>query len=208
MDFSEVNFNIKEIGNWPRKIKIGVISILSVISMVLFWSFLIVDLNEDLERKESKEKSIKTTFESKQRKASQLKDYRGQYDEILSSLNSVIKQLPSSAEIPNLLTAISIIGKKNGLKFIHFEPKGRVNQDYYIIYPIKIKVVGKFIELGSFISDIAAIPRIVTIHDIVIKPTSKYSKDRSVEMEATIKTYSENKEPVKNKSKSRRKGRK
>lgn len=199
--------DLKDFGAWPIQIKAVATALVAIIAAAGFWYFLIIDIENTISAKQAEEGVLKESFEVKQRKASQLKDYRGQYDEIQMSLDGVIKQLPTSAEIAFLLTDISTAGKSNGLNFELFKPMPKIAQDFYSIHPIEIKVTGSFNEIASFVSEIAAMPRIVTIHNISIKQSVDYIKSNKLTMDATIKTYSENEDSKeKNKLKNKKAG--
>lgn len=196
MNLSEVNWDINSAGSWPTPIKIiaGVIvSLLVVIADVYYISLPQLD---ELEVLEKEEEALKTSFESKQRKAINLPDYRAQLEQIESSLGEMLKQMPTKAEVANLLVDISQTGLASGLEFKLFQPSGEVRKEFYSELPINIQVVGQYEELGLFVSGLASLPRIVTVHNVNIAPIGKSDKEAkdgkgSLSMSAVIKTYNE-----------------
>ena len=196
MNLSEVNWDINAAGSWPTPIKIiaGVIvSLLVVIADVYYVSMPQLD---ELEVLEKDEEALKTSFESKQKKAINLPDYRAQLEQIESSLGEMLKQMPTKAEVANLLVDISQTGLASGLEFKLFQPSGEIRKEFYSELPINIQVVGQYEELGLFVSGLASLPRIVTVHNVNIAPTGKSDKDAKdskglMSMSAVIKTYNE-----------------
>ncbi len=201
MNLSEVNWDVNAAGSWPFPVKIATIVLFSVLVMSLFIYFVTLDQLDELEQLEQKEQTLKKSFEVKQRKAINLPDYRDQLKQIEASLGEMIKQMPTKAEVANLLIDISQTGLASGLEFRLFKPANSLRKDFYSELPINIQVEGKYDELGLFVSGLAALPRIVTVHDVVISPL----KGSLLSMKAVIKTYNE--ESVKKKKKKGRRGR-
>jgi type IV pilus assembly protein PilO len=197
MKFAELkqqiqNLDMKDVGNWPMVIKGGAIVILcAVVLAVGFW-FDTRNQMDDLKKAEKKEETLKADFEAKQHKAANLAIYKQQMEEMKRSFGTMLRQLPSKTEIAELLVDISQTGLTNGLEFELFKPEAEVPADFYAVLPIKIKVSGDYHEFGKFVSDIAVLPRIVTLHDINIMPNKdnkKNSKSENLVMEVTAKTY-------------------
>lgn len=194
MNLSEIDWDLNAAGGWPTPIKIAagvVVSLLVVIADVYYVTTPQLDELEVLEREEG---SLKTTFEAKQKKAINLQDYRDQLAQIESSLGEMLKQMPTKAEVANLLVDISQTGLASGLEFKLFQPGAPVPKEFYSELPINIKVVGRYEELGLFVSGVAALPRIVTVHNVEIEPLGRAENQASnsaMNMSATIKTYNE-----------------
>ncbi len=201
MNLSEVNWDFEAAGTWPYPIKAAAIVIICLMVIAAGYYFITTDQLAELETLEQKEQTLRTSFEMKQKKAVNLQDYRDQLKQIEASLGEMIKQMPTKAEVANLLVDISQTGLASGLEFKLFQPSGEVRKDFYSELPIKIQVLGQYEELGLFISGLASLPRIVTVHDVSIKPT----KDKDLTMSAVVKTYNEGVEPAKKSKKSRRK---
>lgn len=199
MNLSEVNWDLNAAGSWPTPIKAAAIVLISMLVAVGGVYSIHMPQLEELDALEQEEGSLKTSFESKQKKAINLQDYRDQLAQIEMSLAEMLKQMPTKAEVASLLIDISQTGLASGLEFKLFQPSGEVRKDFYSELPISIQVVGKFEELGLFVSGVAALPRIVTVHDVNIAPLSKdvkVDKDSAGQllMSAVIKTYNEGSE--------------
>ena len=139
----------------------------------------------ELERKEAQENELKQTFEIKQRKAANLDAYKAQLAEMERSFGAMLRQLPNKTEVAELLVDVSQTGIASGLEFQLFQPSNEVKKEFYAELPIKIRVVGNYREFGDFVSSLAALPRIVTLHNINL------TRDKSnvLTMDATAKTY-------------------
>lgn len=159
--------------------------IISVI-WIIGYQLVIVDDLEVLATTESKEQQLRTDFETKQKRASQLPQYRAQMEEMQRSFSILLRQLPSDTEIPGLILDISEKGLSNGLELELFEPQDEVQMEFYAEKPIKIIAKGSYRELATFVSDISGLSRIVTINNIDLKPEEKSERLR---LEATLKTY-------------------
>ncbi len=195
MNLSEINWDINAAGTWPTPLKLGVIFIVSIlVGMGGFYYVTLTQLDE-LTAMENQEVELKTTFETKQKKSINLADYRSQLDLIEASLGEMLKQMPTKAEVASLLVDISQTGLASGLEFKLFQPSPEVRKDFYSELPIAIEVVGKYEELGLFVSGLASLPRIVTVHDVKLSPVSgkpgAEKKENRVSMSAVIKTYNE-----------------
>ena len=188
MNLSEVNWDFNAAGTWPLPIKIATIVLVSVLVAAAGVYYITLDQLNELEQLENKEQELRKTFATKQKKAINLPDYREQFKQIEASLSEMIKQMPTKAEVANLLIDISQTGLASGLEFRLFQPSGVIRKDFYSELPIKIKVIGEYQELGLFVSGLASLPRIVTVHNIDISPEKSNSL---LVMNATIKTYNE-----------------
>lgn len=190
MNLSEINWDVNSAGSWPTPLKIIVVLIISALTAVAGVYFVTLPQLDELDILEKQEASLKTAFEVKQKKAVNLQDYRDQLDQIEASLGEMLKQMPTKAEVASLLVDISQTGLASGLEFKLFQPSAEINREFYSELPIGIQVVGKYEELGMFVSGLASLPRIVTVHDVVMTPLGKEGKDGMM-MTATIKTYNE-----------------
>ena len=130
----------------------------------------------------------RTTFENKQRKAANYDAYKAQLAQIEQSFGTMLRQLPGETEIPSLIVDISQTGLAAGLQEKLFVPQPEIPKDFYAEKPIKIRLTGGYHEIGNFVSGIAALPRIVTLHDITITPENQESFD-NLSMEVTAQTY-------------------
>lgn len=179
------NLDPDNIGNWPVLVR-GLI-LFSVAAAVLAAGFYFDTQNQlkVLEREEAKEQTLKKDFETKQAKAVNLEAYQAQMVEMEESFGTMLRQLPSKTEVADLLVDITQTGLASGLEFDLFKPNNESPKEFYAELPISIKVKGDYHDLGSFVSGIAALPRIVTMHNIELKS----SNVGELSMSATAKTY-------------------
>lgn len=183
------NLDINDVGRWPflfRGIFVGLVFM--VVASAGTYFFVFEQKMPVLERAQSEEEQLRAEFEGKQRKASNFGAYQEQLAEIERSFGTMLQQLPGKTEIPNLLVDISQTGMAAGLEEKLFQPLGEVRKDFYAEKPIKISLNGSYHEFGMFVSDIAALPRIVTLHDIEILPANRDGGDKLV-LNVTAKTY-------------------
>ncbi len=188
-NLNDLDFN--DAGSWPLPIKVAAI-VLACIGVLAAGFFLDTkDQITNLESVEKKEVTLKSDFKSKQNKAVNLPLYKKQMEEMERSFGAMLRQLPSKTEVAELLVDVSQTGLSNGLKFQLFKPKDEIPAEFYAELPIQLKVTGEFHEFGKFVSNVAGLPRIVTLQEIAIEPVSKGGKLNKGElvMNATAKTY-------------------
>ena len=183
------SLDVNDIGRWPFVFRTAVIGIafLVVVGLGIYW-FIIQDKAPQLERAQQEEKDYRDTFENKQRKAANYDAYKAQLSEIEQSFGTMLRQLPGETEIPSLIVDISQTGLAAGLQEKLFQPQAEIPKDFYAEKPIKIQLSGGYHEIANFVSGIAALPRIVTLHDIVITPEDPDQYDR-LNLEVTAQTY-------------------
>ncbi len=187
MNFSDLNeLDLNNIANWPLPARIAVIAMVFVGVLGLGYWLDIKDQRISLEKAESKETELRQTFETKAKKAANLAAYEQQLDEMKASFGAMLRQLPNKTEVAELLVDISQTGLASGLEFELFKPQGEVPREFYAELPISIRVKGDYHEFGSFISGVAALPRIVTVHDIQMAPSADGGR---LTMEMLAKTY-------------------
>lgn len=182
------------VGSWPVSIKAIAVGIVCLGVVGLGYWFDTRAQIEALEKDQRKEVELKKTFEEKQAKAVSLNAYKKQMEEMQKVFGEMLRQLPSKTEVAALLVDISQVGVAAGLEFELFKPEPEIPMEFYAELPIKIRVNGNYHQFGGFVSGIAALPRIVTLHDFVISQVkdakSKDSKRKgALIMEATAKTY-------------------
>ena len=176
-------------GRWPLPFRMVAIGLAFVLVFSLgVWYFVIEQDQPLLERAKREESELRTTFEDRQHKAANFDSYRDQLADIERDFGAMLRQLPGKTEVPNLLVDISQTGLGAGLEEKLFQPTGEIQKDFYAELPIKLRYTGSFHELGNFVSGIAALPRIVTLHDITIKPVDDKSVDE-LTLDVTAKTY-------------------
>ncbi|MGD2052691.1 MAG: type 4a pilus biogenesis protein PilO [Gammaproteobacteria bacterium] len=188
-DLNELDVNdIKRIGTAPAVVKIILIVFLCIIVAVAGYFLVITPKVEELGKVENEEKNLRITFDEKAAKAANLDAYKQQLDEMRQSFGALLRQLPNRTEIETLLTDISQTGISSGLEIELFKPEGLIPKDFYAEYPIKLKVTGRYHQFAQFVSGVAALPRIVTLQNIEIKPAEKDSGVK-LSMELTAVTY-------------------
>jgi len=177
-------------GRWPLPIRIGAVAaIFFLVVAVGFYWFVIDKEFPLLERAEAEEIDLRGQFEDRQRKAANFDAYRAQLAEIERDFGAMLRQLPGKTEVPSLLVDISQTGLGAGLEEQLWQPTLEVQKDFYAELPIKLRYTGSYHEFGNFVSGIAALPRIVTLHDITIRPASSEGSPDELTLDATAKTY-------------------
>ena len=163
------NLDARDVGRWPfvfRALAVGLVFV--IVTGLLVWQFVYKGNLPDLRKVEAEEQQLWNTFDTKQRKAANLEAYRQQLAEIERSFGAMLRQLPGKTEVPSLLVDISQTGLAAGLQEKLFQPGSESRREFYAELPIKIRLTGGYHEFGAFVSGIAALPRIVTLHDIQI----------------------------------------
>ena len=198
MDLKELNnLDFSTIGDWPPLAKgILILFLCAVLAGGWYWFFTLEQLDR-LSRVEAQETELRATFESKQRLAANLETHREQLAQMEEFLQDLLRQLPGSAEVAALLVDVSQTGLSAGLTFELFQPTAEVSKSFYAELPIQVQVTGNYHELGNFISGLAALPRIVTVHEVAITtPDKKDPRNpppapvaNKLSMRATVKTY-------------------
>jgi type IV pilus assembly protein PilO len=159
----------RDVGRWPLAFRaLGVALVFLITTALLIYYFVNRGNLEDLRKAETVQQSLWQTFDQKQRKAANLEAYRQQLAEIERTFGAMLRQLPGKTEVPSLLIDISQTGLAAGLEERLFQPGAESGKDFYAELPIKIQLSGGYHEFGLFVSGIAALPRIVTLHDIEI----------------------------------------
>ena len=183
------NLDVNDVGRWPFAFRAAVIAIVfAAVSGLGFYTFVVKDRMPHLERVRAEEGDLRLTFENKQRKAANYDAYKAQLAQIEQSFGTMLRQLPGETEIPSLIVDISQTGLAAGLQEKLFQPQAEIRRDFYAEKPIRIRLSGGYHEIANFVSGIAALPRIVTLHDINIVSEGKGSFD-SLSLEVTAKTY-------------------
>lgn len=183
-DLNNLDLDFQNVGNWPVALKaIATVIVCAAVLGAGYW-FVTQDQLIALENSEKKEKELKQTFETKQAKAINLDAYKQQMVEMQSTFGTMLRQLPSKTEVAGLLVDISQTGLASGLEFELFQPGGEAPAEFYAELPINIRVTGNYHRFGNFVSGVASLPRIVTLHNISIKPSGD-----GFTMDAMAKTY-------------------
>jgi type IV pilus assembly protein PilO len=180
------NIDVNNMGSWPVPVKItGILIVCAIILFAGFW-FLIQGELETYGDAQKKEAALRETYMNKKGLAVNLPAYKLQMEEMEQTFGSLLRQLPNTTEVPDLLVDITQAGLGRGLEFTLFRPEKEQPKDFYAEMPISVEVRGNYHELAQFVSDVAALPRIVTFGDININATGK---DNKLTMSAKAKTY-------------------
>ena len=181
-------------GRWPLTALAGAVgATFLVLTLLLIYLFVWQDVRPELQQKEVQELSLRQEFEQKHAQAVNLAVYKQQLKDLRRSFGALLRQLPGKTEVPNLLVDISQTALAAGLQQKLFQPEPEQEKDFYAELPIKMELTGNYHQFGEFVSGIAALPRIVTLHDIQIKPATatggKSGGYDDLTLTLTAKTY-------------------
>ncbi|MGI9281169.1 MAG: type 4a pilus biogenesis protein PilO [Endozoicomonas sp.] len=184
LDLGELD--LENVGGWPLPVRI--IACVLTLGVVLFLGYQLhlSNLQKSYESVISKEKELKDQFRVKAFQAANLDSYRVQMEEMEASFGALVKQLPSDTEVPGLLEDITFTGRGAGLTFETIKLQPEKATEFYIELPISISVSGNYHDIGSFVSGVASLPRIVTLHDFSITPERN---GQILKMEILARTY-------------------
>ena len=191
------NLDRNNIGGWPKAVKFFFATLIVAVILFLGWYFEIRDQQAALKTAEQKEVVLKKDFSDKQAKVVNLEAYRKQLDDMTEMLQTMLRQLPSKTEMPDLLNDITQAALGAGIETELFQPGAEVMKDFYAEKPIQLKMRGTYHQFGTFISNVASLPRVVilTMHDVSLKPFKIPSAAASAVptgellLEGTVKTY-------------------
>ena len=186
VDFAELDLN--NIGSWPAVVRGLACLIVFVAVLALGYFMHLTDLQDTLERHKQEEVTLKEQFTFKVRQAANLEEYKEQMKLMEASFEALLRQLPSDTEVPGLLEDITSAGLNSGLEFEEIKLLPEVTQPFYIELPIQVKVFGSYHDLATFVSAVAGMPRIVTLHDFSIKPVTAGNSSK-LAMDILVKTY-------------------
>ena len=199
-DTDQLN-DLNNVGSWPFAVKL-IIWVLAFVGALTAGYFVhVTNLQTELAKTQAQESTLRDDYRQKYFEAAHLEAYRQQQLEMEQSFEAILRQLPSDTEIPGLIEDITLVGLKNGLSFSSIDLQPEEQHEFYIEKPIKIIVSGSYHDLGSFVSDVADLSRIVTLHDFSMSPARSRNSPRNVEatgglilMSITAKTYRYNDE--------------
>lgn len=194
VELSELDLN--NLGAWPAAVKVISGFLLLIAAIALGYNFYLKDLQAQLNVQRAEEEALKQQFSTKAFQAANLDAYKVQMKEMEESFGALLRQLPSDTEVPGLLEDITRTGLGSGLEFEEIKLQPEVVQQFYIELPIQISVVGGYHDLATFVSGVASLPRIVTLHDFEILPVDKDSASR-LRMSVLAKTYRYNDQELK-----------
>jgi type IV pilus assembly protein PilO len=177
-------------GRWPGMFRLAAIGLIFIVAVVLLAYFLAWKPKKpELDAARAEEQALLLKLEQKAKKAANLDAYKAQLAEMEQSFGAMLRKLPNKTEVPNLLTDISQQGTAAGLDQKLFQPNAQVMKDFYAELPIKMRLTGSFHSIGAFVSGIAGLPRIVTLHDVQITQVGKTPGTDQLQLDLTAKTY-------------------
>ena len=183
MNINELDF--ENIGSWPLGARFAATFIVFAAVLGGGFYYFTQDKIAELEAVEAKEPPLKAEFKTKQGKAANLQAYKSQMVEMKKRFGSMLRQLPQKTEVADLLVEISQTGLSNNLEFSLFKPSGEIRKEFYAELPVDIQVTGTYHDFGGFATGIAALPRIVTIHNVGMQP-GKDSDDVDVDVDKKL----------------------
>jgi len=179
------NLDMSDMGSWPAAAKAMVVAILVLMIGVLTFFLLVDDQITQLEMAEAKEQELRQVYRVKYASAVNLELYKAQMVEMEQTFSYLLKQLPATHETPGLLDDITYAGTSTGLTFVKINWLPEIEKDFYTELPIKIDVVGDYHQFGNFVSEVAKLPRIVSLHDFSVTT----DKDERLVFNVVAKTY-------------------
>lgn len=194
IDLGDLDLN--NVGSWPAAVKVISGVLVAVLMLALGYFFFIQDMEAQLDAARNTEATLKEQFTNKAFQAANLDPYKIQMLEMENTFGALLRQLPSDTEVPGLLEDITRTGLGSGLDFEEIKLLPEAAQQFYIELPIQITVVGAYHDLATFVSGVASLPRIVTLHDFDIKPLEGASPGK-LRMSILAKTYRYNDEGLK-----------
>ena len=187
------SLDFENVGGWPTPIKIGAAILVLVVVVVLGYFLSISDANQTLEQQRREEATLLQGYEKKAFEAHNLDQFRKQLAEMEQTFGALLKQLPKDTEVPGLLEDITHTGLGSGLEFENIELRNEIEKEFYAELPINIQVTGDYHGFGSFVSGVASLPRIVTLHDFTVTRPSDSNQELAalglLRMDITAKTY-------------------
>jgi len=186
-DVDLADLDLENIGNWPAALKVILLALLFIALLVAGFYLHIEELNKGLATVKQEEQTLRVDFEQKAFEAANLEAYKAQLAEMEERFGALVAQLPSETEVPGLLEDITDKGELNGLNIERIDLLDEQEQNFYVELPIAIEAIGSYHDIGAFISGMAGLPRIVTLHDFEIIIDGNGSN--MLEMSVNAKTY-------------------
>ncbi|WP_419570246.1 type 4a pilus biogenesis protein PilO [Rheinheimera sp.] len=183
LDLAELDFS--NMGSWPKAGRVVVAVVLALLVLIGSYLFLVDPALVQLQAEQQKEKELRESYRSKYSMAVNLPLYQQQMQQMEQMLAGLLQQLPSSRETPGMLDDITFAGTSVGLSFVRIHWMPEIEKEFYTELPIQIEVLGTYHQVGLFVSAVAALPRIVTLHDFQLKTTETEQLNFSV----VAKTY-------------------
>ena len=181
------NLDLENVGSWPAVARAALVALLFLLLVLGGYYYHVAALSERLQASEVEELDLRRQFERKSFEADNLEAYKAQLVEMRDSFGALVSQLPSDTEVPGLLEDISAKGELNGLRIESIDLLDEVLEEFYVELPISITANGSYHDLGAFVSGMAGLPRIVTLHDFEIVMDGDESTN--LRMDLVAKTY-------------------
>ncbi len=196
IDFEEIqqtiqNLDPENVGSWPAYIKNAIYLLVFIGVFIAGNYFLVADVRTDLIRQKGEEAKLVQSYESKSFQAANLDEFKKQMEDLDGSYAALLRQLPRDTEVPGLLEDITNTGRGSGLKFESIDLGKEERVEFYSVLPIHLKVEGGYHGLAGFVSGVAGLPRIVTLHDYVIEADKAEGRNlgTKLRMDIKAKTY-------------------
>lgn len=186
-DFDVSDLDFENVGGWPQAVKVVIWGLVFLLVLGLGYKLHVSALQANLETAQAKEATLRKDFEDKADKAANLDAYRQQMVEMEETFGALVRQLPSKTDVPGLLEDIDNKAVTTGLEVLSLDLQAEQSAEFYIELPIEIVVSGTYHDLGAFVSGVAGLPRIVTLHDFAIAPGEE--DDGSLVLTIMAKTY-------------------
>ena len=186
------SLDIKNYGNWSFSIQMSCWIVIFLIVMIVGGIMFVFPQLNAVHAEHSKRAGLLQEFREKTAKLQQLKQYQVQLQQVKIQFDQQLEQLPKETELPRLLDDISFVAKQTGLELVHIGLEDEIKQAILIEQPIRIEAVGDYHAFGAFSSGIAALPRIVTVHDFIVEVQTKTKQQidiPKIHYVITAKTY-------------------
>ena len=190
-EFDPNDIDWENMGSWPLTGKVIFCAIINIVILVGGYFMMLEPMQVQLSRESKQEVQLKRDFENKAFQVANLAEYKDQMIEMEQSFESILKQLPRDTEVPGLIDDISLAALNNGLDLKMISPQKQISTEFYNELPIQIEVEGDYHELGAYVSSVASLPRIVTLHDFSITRKGKDSDSLSLKILAKTYRYNE-----------------
>lgn len=185
--FQQFNtLDMNNYGSWPLSVKVTCWIFVFLAVLALGYFVVIKSQLERIANEEAKEQSLLNEFREKDSKLRNLQRYQAQLQEMEANFNQQLEQLPKETEIPSLVEDINLTGVNSGLKFKNIRLENEVKQEFFIEQPISIEATGDYHAFGAFATGIAALTRIVTLHDFTVEA----SEDKTKKSDIPVVNYS------------------
>ena len=190
-EFDPNDIDWENMGSWPLTGKVIFCAIIAIVILIGGYFMMLEPMQVQLSRESKQEVQLKRDFENKAFQVANLAEYKDQMIEMEQSFESILKQLPRDTEVPGLIDDISLAALNNGLDLKMISPQKQISTEFYNELPIQIEVEGDYHELGAYVSSVASLPRIVTLHDFSITRKGKDSDSLSLKILAKTYRYNE-----------------